>query len=226
MEMLKKFYRELIILVLLVVVALAVSTCNHNQRNARVAYNSIDSAFNYAKRVELKNGELIHRVNTLEIEKGDLNKTVGLLGFDKQHLESKVGKLNRIVAHWEGRLTVPIDRSIPVLIVPKDPENPISGNDLANGDASFDLDRSDLPLNPIDSVRTIDFSLTAYYGKRPSLFKSRPLVADIYFDDPTFVVNEFKGFVVQQKRPPFFQRPIVKITLFTIGGFVIGRSTR
>lgn len=223
MNLLKKFGRELVIGILLIVCCISFRTCSVKDDDIAVLKNVNDSAFNVAHYYFSKNGELVGQVKTHELTIKQWKKYGAQLGFDVKDLKGQVGRSNRLVAHWKGKAGM---KGGTVVIALKDTTIANSMDDSFDMDAepvkakAFEWSNKFLSLNglvDLDSNKLAlkyqyetDFSITAYY-KAQGLFKKPQLVTDIWFEDDNMKVREFKGFVVKQPKKRFFQRWHVKV---------------
>jgi hypothetical protein len=229
-NILLKFWREILILILVLVCAFSFRQCSVKNDDNRLLLNSVDSAFSVAHYYKNKNGELVGQVKTQELTIGQYKKYAAQLGFDNKELKKQVGKESRLVAHWRGKAesegTILIglnDTTINTL----DPTMDLSGEsiniELPGLEAkTFQWGNKYLTLDGIISLDSnqmaikyqydTDFSITAYY-KPQGLFKRSQLVTDIWFEDPNMKVQEFKGFVIKEPRKKFFQTGLFKVTV-------------
>lgn len=234
-QFIKKYWSHILCFILIVICSIAVTQCENKDSAIGLLVDSRDSAFNKAVYHETENGKLVGQVNTLELSTQELKKHGEKLGIDNESLTKEVGRLNRVVARWEGKVRA--DGEFTVVIKPDStpkldteinleiPDVTMDATMNLVSDGTFEYDNGYLSLQGDldgDSVKVhyqyqTKFSLTAY-RKPQGLFKEPQLVADIYFQDPNMKVGEFKGFVISNDKPKFFQKGVVKF----VGGFVLG----
>lgn len=216
-----KYWREIFIIILLVVVGLSFKTCNKRGGDIDVLQNANSKLFNEATYYKKKNGELVGQVYTQEVTINQLKKYGETLGFDVKELKKQTGNLNRLVSHWKGKAgirdTVFIQVKDTIIMNNVEAKNFTYSNTFLNLTGTLNLENNGLAL---DYTYQSEFEITAYYKKR-GLFKSPQLVTDIYFADPNMQVREFKGFVVQEKPRGFFKTPAGQLVI----GFGAGLAT-
>jgi len=231
MSILKLFWREVLIAVLLLVCFSSVRQCSVNKSDNEVLLNVNDSAFNVAHYYKNKAGELVGQVKTQELTITQYKKFADQLGFDNKELKKQVGKESRLVAHWKGRAEakgVILIGLKDTTINTMDPTMDLSGESINIESAkTFEWSNKYLDLRGIIDIDSnqlalkyqydTDFSITAYY-KPQGLFKQPQLVTDIWFEDPNMKVQEFKGFVIKEPKKRFVQTGLLKVSV----GIVIG----
>lgn len=223
-----KYWRELAIVILVIIVVFSVKQCGSKNAVIKTLVNSRDSAYLKANYYQNKEGEWIGQVKVLALDVKTLRDYGNRIGYENKSLKDQVGKLSRIKARFEGKIEssevihVPLkDDSVNVLDTSFDmdrPESEVDGKTFYWSNKFLTLDG----LVDNDSVKITynygtKFSLTAY-TKPTGLFSEPDLVADLYFEDQNMRVQEFKGFVIQQPKKNFFQRPLGHLTI----GFVAG----
>jgi len=225
-KILLKFWRELTILILVLVCLFSFRQCSVKNYDNQVLMNANDSLFNVAHYYKNKNGELVGQVKTHELTIGQYKKFAAQLGFDNKELKKQVGKESRLVAHWKGKAEAngviliglkdtTINTMDPTMDLFSDPINIESAK-------TFEWSNKYLDLKGIISIDSnqlaltykydTDFSITAYY-KPQGLFKPKQLVSDIWFEDPNMKVREFKGFVIKEPKKRFTQTGLFKVSL-------------
>lgn len=232
-----KFWREILIVVLILLFASSVRQCSVNGDDARLMSHIADSSFSVANYYKTKNGELVGQVKTHQITIGQLKKYGEDIGFQINDLTKQVGNANRLVAHWRGKahmsgsatvaLKDSIVKSSDLMDLTTDGTETVTigkyfawSNNHLELDGFISVDSNQISINYKYST---DFTLTAY-RKPQGLFKPRQLVADIWFDDPNMKVREFKGFVIQEPRRRFYQTSLFQVSIAVGAGFLIGRS--
>lgn len=226
MNILKSFWKEILIVILFLVCFSSVRQCSVNKSDGELLVNARDSAFNVAHYYKNKNGELVGQVKTQELTISQYKKYAAQLGFDNKELKKQVGKESRLVAHWKGKAEAKgviliglNDTTINTL----DPTMDLSGESINIESAkTFEWSNKYLDLRGIISIDSnqlalkyqydTDFSITAYY-KPQGLFKQPQLVTDIWFEDPNMKVREFKGFVIKEPKKRFIQTGLFKVSV-------------
>ena len=216
---LKKFWKEIALLLMLILLSLSVRQCSQNADSIKVLHSSTDSLKYY----KLKDGRTAAQgeVDALTIKQ--LKEFGGQLGFDNQQLKQQIGKLSNLVAHWKGKAGMRDTVEIPLrdtIIVEVD------GTDDA--ELTFSYSNKYLFLDGIINEGNLslsykyntEFTLTAY-RKSPGLFRSKILVADLVFKDPNMQTTEFKGLVIKEPKKTFWQTTGGKLLI----GFTAGVTT-
>lgn len=225
-KVITKYWREVLILALLIACAMSVRTCKQNSDTVGILSAKADSSYLKATYYRGKNGELIGQVNTHELTIKNLKELGDQLGFDNAALRDQVGKLNRLVAHWQGKAGM---RDTIYATLTDTVYVDSTGIEVAG--RSFKWNNQYLFINGLvmtDNVQLsylyeVDFSLTAY--RKPQMGFWKPpgqLVADIKFSDPKFRVTEFKGFVVTEPRKRWYETKGAAIGFGAILGFYLG----
>lgn len=226
MTILKKLWREAMIVILLLVCFMAIRGCKVEQQSNAVLRNSYDSAFNEVRQYRTKNGDLVHQVNTLEITSKQLKEDADRLGFERDELKNQVGALNRLVAHWKGKA----DLSDTIIITLRDTVYVDSSGAPLIG-KTFDWNNRWMRINGfMDSTHvtlgysySVEFALTAYRKRKEGFWKPPgQLVADIKFSDPSIRVTEFRGFVIQEPKKQWYETRGAAIGLGALIGLYLG----
>lgn len=224
--MLVKYWREIVIAILVIGMFFLASRIESLSSDKQLLINARDSAFNVAKAYVDKNGDLVHQVRTHEVTIGQLKEHGDALIGNIDRLERKVSKLERLAAHWEGQASV----SDTVTVVNRDTVYVKDGSNITG--KWFEWSNKFMSINGITTARTtsltykysVDFSLTAF--RKPQGFlglgKSQ-LVTDIYFNDPNFTVQEFKGFIVSEPKRKWYETKVVQLLEAGLIGYTIGR---
>jgi hypothetical protein len=222
---LKKYWREMLIVLLVIVVTISFKTCKSYQADADIYKNKSDSTYNKATAFVNKNNQLVWQVKTYALTIKDLKKHGNELGFENSSLKKQVGSLNNLVAHWRGKASI----RDTVKTVLHDTTIVINGIKIAEqtfswGNKYMVIDGAIVEKKiTIGYKYSVDFSLTAYRAPKKGLFRPPgPLVADIYFNDPNFKVNEFKGFVIQENRKRWYETNVFK---YSAGALLGGYAT-
>jgi len=225
-KVIKKYWREALIVGLLVACAISVRTCQQNNDTIGILSAKADSSYLEATYYRGKNGELIGQVNTHELTIKDLKDLGDQLGFENKSLKDQVGRLNRLVAHWQGKagMTDTVYATLYDTVYVDSAGNEVAGR-------SFKWNNDYLFINGLvmtDNVQLnylyqVDFSLTAYRKPQRGFWKPPgQLVADIKFSDPKFRVTEFKGFVITEPRKKWYETKGAAIGFGALLGFYLG----
>lgn len=222
---LKKILQQwqlILIVILLIVCFTSIRSCKINSDRADIEIHKNDSSFKIAKYYRDKNGQLIGQVNTHELTVKNLKEYGDQLGFENKSLKKQVGNLNNLVAHWQGKAGV-ADTIRTVVhdttYVDRDGET-VTAQTFKWKNKFMDLEgiivTDSLTLRYLYNV---DFALTAYRKPQGGFWKPPgQLVADVKFNDPSFKVTEFKGFVITEPRKKWYETKG-----FAIGaGFLLG----
>src|SRR5690242_19357441 len=208
MKIILKYWREIVIAVLIIVVLSSVRTCSNKQDDISLLEKSRDSAYYKATYYKNKEGELIGQIKTFEVTNKQLKEYGDQLGFENEGLKKQVGKLTNLVAHYKGK----VGMRDTIEVVNHDTIYSDRSGDLVKGKWFF-WSNNFLSLDGVTTDKTtsiaynydVSFELTSY-RKGKTLFKPGQLVTDIKFNDPNMKVTEFKGFVVTEDKPKFYQR--------------------
>ena len=217
-----KYWREILLLISAIIISTSVTQCNRNKSDKRLAFNTLDSAFNVAKYYQTKNGELVGQIKTHEGTIEQLRQYGEQMGFEVERLQNQVGNLKRLVGHWHGKAqlkdtfritlhdTVYLRNNSPTFAKKLDWSNEyMTMKGILEGN-QFDMNYE----------YNVDFRITAYY-KPTGFLKPKQLVTDIYFSDPNMRVQEFRGFVVEQPKIGFFHTKFGVVTV-GVGAFALG----
>src|SRR5690606_39005329 len=102
-KILIKYWREILLLVSVAIILSSVTQCNRNASDKRLAFNTLDSAFNVAKYYQSKNGDLTGQIKTYEGTIEQLRQYGEQMGLEVERLQNQVGNLKRLVGHWQGK---------------------------------------------------------------------------------------------------------------------------
>lgn len=223
MTIVKKYFREIAIAVLIIVLFISIRSCNVNKDNTYLLTHKADSAFNTARFYKNRAGELIGQVGTHELTIKQYKKFSEQLGFENKDLKMDNKRLNNLVAHWQGQASMKDTIMIPLhdTVYIDDKGTTITLQDFKWTNKYLSLEGLILEHQiTIGYGYDVDFSLTAY-RKKSGLFKPPgQLVADIFFSDPSMKVSTFKGFVIKEERKRWYQTNAAKIGF----GFVAGAA--
>ncbi len=228
-----KYWKNILIVILLLVVAGSVKQCKNNQDDTEVLLNSKDSAYHVAQYYRRKNGEIVGQVKTQKITIDQLKEHGDKLGFDNKKLKDQVGNLKNLVAHWKGSASVrdtfkvTLKDTVIVSDTIKYHMKYFNWNNkylTLDGDFAFDTTSNKFGPLTIRYNYDVNFELTAYYKKQSKFFvpktwfKPKQLVTDIEFKDPNLRVNNFSGLVVTPPRQNFLNSKLGRF----VEGAVIG----
>jgi hypothetical protein len=221
LKLLKRFWREVIIAILVIIVSFSVKTCSSNKSQISILENARDSAYNYAKVYVDKSGKLQHQIKTHNITIKELKENEAVLNVDNKKLKKQIGSLSNLVAYWQGKAHV------------------VDSFTVANHDTVFIRDGSQVPakwfkwngtnlsltgiVTDFNTSITYDykftFSLAAYYKPQGFLGLGKSeLLTDIHFDDKNLSVNEFKGIVIKSPAKKWYETKAFQIgTAFAVG---------
>jgi len=229
-SVLKKFWREILILFLFATCFTAMRSCKKQQSLAQLNAHGADSAYHYATDVTLKNGEHVFRIKTLEATVQQLKGSDIISELDKIKLKEQIGNLNRMVSYYSGKLTM--DRTFAsggidtVMVTVHDKDT------VKIKEKSFRWQNSWLSINSIynpltDSIKhrylyRVEFNMTSY-RKGQNLFKRGQLVSDITFADPAIRIGEFQGIIVKEAPKRFYETTGFKVLAGIAIGVIITR---
>jgi len=217
LSILKRFWRESLIIILFLIVLGSVRKCSENKSDVDLLTLKADSITYYQNKQKEWVGQAVTYEGTID----QLKKFGDQLGFDNKDLKKQVGNLNRLVSHSRVSASTggTADQVIlrDTIIVSGDPEDKDTVNVKAfewhnpymSIDGVISLDSNQLSLR---YQYDIDFEITAYH-KPMGLFKKSQLVTDIKFNDPSMRIQEFKGYVVTPPKKRFYQTGLFKFSL-------------
>lgn len=218
MTLVKKYWREITIAILIIVVSISVTTCNNKSSLSEILLHVNDSAFNVARHYYNRNGELVQQVSVQELTIGELKKMAESMGTDKEKLKEQVGNLNNLVGYWKGQAGFKGKDSVrwkdSIRFVDRNKDGIAEDTvDFKN----FGWSNQYLTINedyyPYDNVVVLEyqydlggFDLTVYRKKmervKGKLFRKKQLVADMKFGDQNMKVSKFEGVLVKEKKKP------------------------
>lgn len=219
---LKRFWREIIIAVLVIVVSISVQTCHDKSRQIGILEDSRDSAFNYATTYIDKNGKLQQQVKTHEITIRELKSNGKNLGIDNDKLRKQVGKLTNLVGYWKGNASV----SDTITVANTDTVI-VNGGGIGKQFSWSNkyMEISGVTMSHSTSLQykyDLDFTLVAYRKKHGPFGKSE-LLSDINFSDPNVNVKEFKGIVIKEAPKKWYERRGFQIGAAFLAGYIIAK---
>lgn len=222
MMILKKYFREIFIAVLIIVLLISVRSCKVNKDNTYLLTHKADSAFNIATFYKNKDGQLIGQVGTHELTIKQYKNFAEQLGFENKDLKMDNKRLKNLVAHWQAQASMKDTFTVTLhdTTFITDKGSTVTLKDFRWNNNYLSLEGLILSNQiTLGYSYDVDFSLTAYHKKRGGFWKQQgQLVADIFFSDPSMKVSTFKGFVIKEERKRWYQT-----TAFKLGsGFVIG----
>lgn len=218
---LSKFWKDLIIILLVILLFSSVRSCNVQKSNAEIAINAKDSAYNVARYYKNREGELIAQVKTHEVTISQLKDNEETLGIDNKKLKKQIGSLNNLVAYWQGKGSVVYHDTIQTVLVDTviqdKPFKVFQYEDTYLSAKGF-IDNLDNKITlEYNYSLNFDFKITSYY-KSTGFLKKKQLVTDIYFSDPHLKLSEFKGVVIKQPPKRWYETRGAAIGF----GFVLG----
>lgn len=234
LTILKKYWREILIAVLVLAVALSVKTCNVKAEEAAINRNLADSAFSEVRVYKLKDGTNVAQIKTLEVtSKSLLAETINLM-VDKKKLEEQIGNTNRLVTYYQGKIQMDeflnskgIDTVFTEITAKKDTIR-TAGKAFAWSNKWLTLQEYYYP--GVDSLKRryrydVEFNIISY-RKGKTLFKPGQLVTDVTFADPAIKVKEFKGLVVTEPPKTFLEKVLGSRVGAVVVGFLAGRLSK
>lgn len=223
LSLLLKYWRELLIAILVCVCGFAFNKCQSNASDKDVLSHKYDSTYLVATYYKNKHGEVIGQVKNHELTIRQLKDFGEQLGFDNKQLRDQVGNLNRLVGYWKGQASVR-DSVIITLrdTVIVDGINTYTkafewNNDYLFLNGNIDLQNNQLALQ---YQYDVNFELVSY-RKGKTFFKSGTLVSDIKFSDPNIRVREFSGFVIVEPKKKWYETRAAAFGVGVLTGFAI-----
>lgn len=212
----KKYWREVLILILLIVAVTSIRKCSINKDDIELLSLKPDAVIHYKN----KNGEILSQIKTVELTNRQLKKYGDQLEIDNKELKKQIGSLTNLVGYWKVRAqsTGAIQvKGIDTTFVYID--RPVVGKKFYWTNKYLTLDQFYNPLN--DTLHTKynyspSFDLTAY-RKGKNLFRQGTLVADVKFQDQSIVVNNFSGILIKEEKKRWYE---TKVAAFAFGGVV------
>lgn len=210
MEIVKKYWRELLIALCIVAIFFLFRGYQSEKEQKSFLIHQKDSSFLVARYYQNKNREMIGQVNTQELTIADLKKLGEAAGTDNFKLKKQVGNLNNLVGFWKGQASSKgrdtVRLSDTVYLDNKGIEIKAQKLDWTNKFLSVKG-----LYNPADKKFTFDyvydlggFELTAY-RKRAGFLKPKQLVTDIKFGDPSMRVTSFQGLVIKEPKKKIWE---------------------
>lgn len=228
MNLLKQYWREVAIAILIIICILSVRACKNQKELTTVANSKSDSTYHEAVAVKLKNGQLTFRVNTLEATTEQLKRENIL---ENKKLKDQIGSLSNLVTFYQGKMNAHADfaaiahDTIVNVIHDKDTTRIKEKTFLAHPSKWLTIHSI---YNPVtDSIfhryrYWVDFDLKSYWRGK-NLFHRGDLVSDITFSDPAVSVGEFQGIIVKEPPKKWHETTLAKV-LFGVGvGIAITR---
>jgi len=203
----KKYWREVAILILFVVCFISIRSCRTQKELTNLKAQQYDSAYHFAKVYKMENGDLVYQVLTTEATIHQLKGESILDLLEKNHLKEQIGDISRLVTIYRGQVEsagnfVSVAHDTVIMEITKKDTTKVK-------EKSFKWTNGYLSLaeiyNPITGwlshkyLYRADFQLVSY-RRGANFFRRGTLVSDITFNDPNIQVGEFQGVVV--KEPP------------------------
>lgn len=224
-----KYWREITIAILIIIVAISVKSCRQHIDNEQVAIHAHDSVFTVVQHHKLMNGQLANQVQVHEVTIGQLKNDLGISRDSLKHLKAQVGSLSNLVGYWKGKALVKDTFKVALHdTIYKSGEIALTGKDFEWSGKYLSLKGfipSDEASISISYKYNLTWTLVSYRKPRPFIsylkfnFKQMPLVADITFDDPNIEVQKFSGVVIKEGPKKWYQTTAAKVGL----GLVIGK---
>jgi len=223
---LKKFWREILIVILVIVVSIVSKSCQSKMQDIAVLKERNDSTYTVAKTYIDKSGKLVAQVKTHEATISELKKGYVDLGITNSELKKQVGSLNNLVGYWRvkaiARDTITVTAHDTVYI-DKHGLKQIGGaftwqTKFIEVDGIYHVDKTvslAYQYNP-------SFSLTAY-RKDKTFFKPGTLVVDVRFDDQNIKTKEITGVVVKEEPKKWYETGVAKFVAGVIAGIFISK---
>ena len=210
MEIVKKYWREMVFVICLLVIFFLIRHGQTLSQQNSLLLHRADSSYLVAKYYRNRDGELVGQVNVLELTVKDLKKLGESVGSDNYKLKKQVGNLNNLVGFWKGQASSKgsdtVRFSDTVYLDSKGLEVKAQKLDWTNKFLSIKG-----LYNSVDKKFTFDyvydlggFELTAY-RKRAGFLKSKQLVTDIKFGDPSMRVTSFQGLVIKEPKKKIWE---------------------
>lgn len=231
MRILLKYWRELLILILIIILVISFRSCSNKKSDIDLLKKANDSTYHVAIAHKLKNGQLAFQVKTYEATVSQLRNDASLFGFDKKALQNQVGSLGNLVAYWKGRATltgIANSRAADTTIVYL-----YRGDSVRQKEKVFNWSNHYLTLHEIYNPATdsifrrytyqTDFTLTPY-RKGMGFLKRKQLVTDVTFSDPNMKVGKFQGIVIKEGPKKWYQTTAFKVGAgIALGAFLARR---
>ena len=106
LQLFLKYWKNILIIVLILVLAGSVKKCKNNQDDVKLLSNANNKSYVEASYYKNKHGEVIGQVKTHEITISQLKEHGDKLGFDNKKLKEQVGNLKNLVSHYKGSASV------------------------------------------------------------------------------------------------------------------------
>lgn len=227
---LKKFWREILILVLFAVCFISMRSCRTAKNNLVLKNQSYDSAYSVAIEHVLKNGQLAYQVQTLEATVHDLKGQDILSTIEQKNLHDQVGNLSRLVTFYKGSLTMDDTFSaggtdtVYLQVKGRDTTRVKKKTFLWHGQWLTLASIYD-PITDSISHRyhyQVDFNLISY-RQGQNFFRRGNLVSDITFSDPAVSVGEFRGIIVKEPPKKWYETGVAKFLAGLAAGVALRR---
>jgi len=240
----KTFNYKTVLISWVVTVAVLVifaKSCQDTKRHQQDLLDNIRTSRDSTKHFRDKSGQLVSQVEVMSVTVNDLKKNSDLLSVDNKNLKAQVGKLSNLVTYYKGKQVVRGQAEVvatdssKIIKQPLDntklsfvkPDSSISGKRIYWTNGFLTVDEFYNPVN--DSVdinyvylNTIDFK--TYYGKRPGLFKAKPLLADVKMSDPNALIYDSWAIVVNKPKKKWYQKPFFwGVVTGVVGGAILSR---
>lgn len=222
LTILLKYWREITIAILAIIVAFSVNTCQKKESDIALLNQIQDSTFNELRVYKDKAGKLATQVNTYAVTVDQLKENGDKLGLNNKSLKQQIGSLNNLVSFYRAKISL----ADTFTVVNHDTTFIIKG-DTTHAKA-FHWSNKYLVINgftaPAYTTISYDyhpsFELKSYWKDKGFLrLKKGQLVTDITFNDPNIQVREFRGIVIQQEPKKWYETRAASFA----AGIIIGR---
>lgn len=227
----------LYISLLFAVILISFESCKHNRNAQESLLDNLRISRDSTRHFKDKNNQLVSQVTVMTVTEKDLRKNSDLLGVDNKSLKQQIGKLSNLVLLYKGKQVVKGTGKTIAVNVFNVRQSPLDSNSFNKIDSSIigkqvDWTNGFLTLsgfyNPINDsvdinyvyINSIDFK--TYYGKRPSLFKPKPLLADVKMSDPNALIYDSWAILIQKPKRKWYQKPFIwGLATGLTGGFLL-----
>lgn len=229
--LLLKYWREILIVLLLTVAALSVKTCSSKEGDIKALTQAKDSIFTALTTYKQKNGELTYQVQTQQLTIDQIKDFGNQLGVDNKKLKDQVGNLNNLVSVLEAKVSV--SGSVvtkgrdTVIVTVHDHRDTVKTEEKVFNYKTQYLSLYQILNEKSDSLRTyyeydVDFKMVAYW-KGKTIFKQGTLVSDLTFSDPNMKVQKFTSMVIKQPEKKWYETTLFKVGIGVAAGIFIAK---
>lgn len=225
-----KYWRELLIIALLIVFVLLLNRFNAAKSDNKLLTAALDKSYTTVQYYKNKNGDLVGQVKMRDLTIDQLKNYADELLLDRDRIKKQVGRLENLVGYWKAEVSVADTFRVTLR------DTVIVNSTGFDGDKYFNWSNDYLFLDGIINTEKnllsiqykyqFKFELTAYYKpksfreKLTQPFKPKQLVADLYFNDPNLRATNFTGIVISSEPKKFYQTTGFKIGIGFLGGML------